>query len=422
MKRRFTACIIMLAILSSLFTAASAAAYSTGDVDGNGQVLADDARLALRASAKLENLSKQAKAAADVDGDGQVLADDARTILRVSAKLERFREDSPVPYYEPAVFISSSASAVLDLGYIDLGDNYKLTMSSVQETEYSEQMDAWYKTYDVNLNDTHELDGVAELRVPYSADHVEAGQDPAKCVAAMYLDPETGGWEPVLYDVDAANREIVIYTDHFSTFGCFTFRNESSRMAKALSVSDVGAADTAAAVAAMNEYMDNGGEAGEKCRDLARPYAETFLDQLKGRANAAADKMTNWSNIANLLMATTPGLESGVNGYKTTRLLWKDFGYAGIACAAMSLVIQMANDGKTPADVANMYKDAMYLLISVSQDSLLGTIGSAVWVVDRALTEMNTYGWNKVKDDLKACYRWYMEKENRWHGKPRTMP
>ena len=427
----------VLLVLALLLPAAVPAAFGEGvsyygDLDGNGKVNSADARTALRAAARLEELTDLQKKIGDMNGDGKIKSDDARTILRMAAKLEApvpfsdgdktwsSAEAAPAPAYEPAVFKGSAAS--LDLGYIDLGDNYDLVMSAADEAEYSEELDAWYKTCDVVLGGVHELNGVAELRVPYSGEHVEPGQDPAKCVAAMYKDPETGEWEPVLYDVDAEAGEIIIYTDHFSTFGVFTFKNESKRMARALSVSDFGAADVSAAAAAMKEYLDNGGEAGELCRNLARPYAETFLNQLKERANATADKMTNWSNIANLIMATVPGLESGVSAYKTTKLLWKDFGYAGIACAAVSLVIQMANDEKTPADVANMYKDAMYLMISISQDALLGTIGSAVWVVDRALTEMNTYGYNKVKDDLKMCYRWYMEKENRWHGKPRTLP
>lgn len=62
--------------------------YITGDVDGNGQILANDARLALRCSAKLETLTEIQMKAADVDGNNQVLADDARQILRYSAKLQ----------------------------------------------------------------------------------------------------------------------------------------------------------------------------------------------------------------------------------------------------------------------------------------------------------------------------------------------
>ena len=62
--------------------------YDAGDVDGNGDVLANDARLALRFSAKLEELDKYQQKAADVDGSGDVLANDARQILRFSAKLQ----------------------------------------------------------------------------------------------------------------------------------------------------------------------------------------------------------------------------------------------------------------------------------------------------------------------------------------------
>ena len=59
-----------------------------GDITGDGVVLADDARIALRVSAKLEFISHEQVQFIDVDGDGQVLADDARQILRFSAKLQ----------------------------------------------------------------------------------------------------------------------------------------------------------------------------------------------------------------------------------------------------------------------------------------------------------------------------------------------
>ena len=59
-----------------------------GDVNGDNKILADDARLALRASAKLEDLNEKQLIAADVNGDKKVLADDARQILRYSAKLQ----------------------------------------------------------------------------------------------------------------------------------------------------------------------------------------------------------------------------------------------------------------------------------------------------------------------------------------------
>ncbi|MCR5783292.1 MAG: PASTA domain-containing protein [Clostridia bacterium] len=59
-----------------------------GDVTEDGSVLADDARLALRASANLDQLTESQIWAADVDEDDKVLAEDARQILRFSAKIQ----------------------------------------------------------------------------------------------------------------------------------------------------------------------------------------------------------------------------------------------------------------------------------------------------------------------------------------------
>ena len=62
----------------------------TGDVDSDGKVSASDARLILRASASLENLTGVYFIAADVDSNGKITAADARKTLRVAASLEYF--------------------------------------------------------------------------------------------------------------------------------------------------------------------------------------------------------------------------------------------------------------------------------------------------------------------------------------------
>lgn len=59
-----------------------------GDVNGDGKVTAADARLALRAAARLARLEDWQMEAADVNGDGKVTAADARAILRMSARLD----------------------------------------------------------------------------------------------------------------------------------------------------------------------------------------------------------------------------------------------------------------------------------------------------------------------------------------------
>lgn len=62
--------------------------FLPGDVNLDGKVNAADARLALRASAKLAKLNKTQNWNADINKDGKVTATDARAILRLSAKLK----------------------------------------------------------------------------------------------------------------------------------------------------------------------------------------------------------------------------------------------------------------------------------------------------------------------------------------------
>lgn len=58
------------------------------DLNSNGKVDASDARLILRAAAKLDSLTTSQTKIADVNSDGNVTAADARTVLRMAAKLQ----------------------------------------------------------------------------------------------------------------------------------------------------------------------------------------------------------------------------------------------------------------------------------------------------------------------------------------------
>ena len=65
----------------------SAGLRMVGDMNGDGYITADDARLILRASSNLEKLSDVDKAFADANFDGKITAEDARAVLRASAML-----------------------------------------------------------------------------------------------------------------------------------------------------------------------------------------------------------------------------------------------------------------------------------------------------------------------------------------------
>lgn len=75
-------------IVSAFSDEITVSAMKLGDVDGNGKIAAADARLTLRHSAKIENLTNGGIIAADVNRDGTVNAADARNILRCAANLE----------------------------------------------------------------------------------------------------------------------------------------------------------------------------------------------------------------------------------------------------------------------------------------------------------------------------------------------
>ena len=91
--KKLTAVLIaaLIVILSTACVLLPSSALLLGDVDGDGEVFAGDAREILRYSAKLPVSDGFDPAAADVNGDKQILANDARLALRMSAKLDPTR-------------------------------------------------------------------------------------------------------------------------------------------------------------------------------------------------------------------------------------------------------------------------------------------------------------------------------------------
>ncbi len=90
MKKSISLALALVLCISSAFIL-TASALIMGDINNDGQVQASDARLALRASVGLENLTADQKKAADVDSTVGVTAADARLILRASVGLEELK-------------------------------------------------------------------------------------------------------------------------------------------------------------------------------------------------------------------------------------------------------------------------------------------------------------------------------------------
>lgn len=127
---------------------------------------------------------------------------------------------------------SSSASAdgvSIQFGEYALTGDETLTIRQLPDKQDKEN-GVKVTAYDFALGAQSEFDDVITIAIPFDAKYVEAGVE-SECVGAKYYNQTTGEWEGVYYEVDAKNRQVLIYTTHLSTYGVFQVKNENTRKA-----------------------------------------------------------------------------------------------------------------------------------------------------------------------------------------------
>ncbi len=85
---------LFIITLCFIFSCALSCSALSGDVNSDGEITTDDARLALRCASAIESLSEDEINAADVDRDGYVTLTDARRILAAAAEIYALPEHS----------------------------------------------------------------------------------------------------------------------------------------------------------------------------------------------------------------------------------------------------------------------------------------------------------------------------------------
>ncbi len=95
--------------------------------------------------------------------------------------------------------------------------NLKVTKMSAPEPV----PDAKVNAYNFNLEGAPQDSGLYTLSIPY--------EPTDGIVGAGYFNENTNSWEPVVFEIDEANRQVIITTDHLSTYGSFTITGEGTR-------------------------------------------------------------------------------------------------------------------------------------------------------------------------------------------------
>ncbi len=318
-------------------------------------------------------------------------------VLAQPAKKEFVTATSPQSTLSPEnTSVTTDSGITVSLGDYVLEEETELVVTP-QQTE--ENVETGYKIepYDINLGNMTELDDFITIRIPYDDSYCEAGQDASRCVGAKYYNETTGRWEDVLYEVDAAKKELLIYTDHLSRYGVFHVKNEGLRYAYISDVyADLLKVDTETATNALAEYVAKGGADGEIAVGLAASLVSDVFD-LSGSLSSGLDIVTNPITIASL---GNPVFDTAL-----ADKAYKKLGNLGKAVAVVKIGSTMLKSDASKEDILNLYKDVATFALGFSESAALGLAMSGIWVFDYTISTMFEQGMEIKMENIGMVYK-----------------
>ncbi len=311
-----------------------------------------------------------------------------------------------------AVTLSPEAtSAALQNGvHVELGEyvldgdeNLTVTKKSV---EVSKSEGYKVESYDIKLGDLTELSDFITLRIPYDTTYCEEGQDPSKCVGAKYKNNATGEWEDVLFEVDSDRDEIIIYTDHLSTYGVFHVKNEGRRNAEITNIyADISDIDKKQAMETLREYVRGGGVDGEEAAGLAAMILTAHNGLMGGIAESVGEVGFGTDlagTILNMASLGSPTFDTSLadSAYKKMNKLGK-------VAAAVKIGAIMLSTEKTDADTLGLYKDTAMLALSYAESAAWGLAASGLFIFDYTITSLFEQGLAMKMDQINEVYAFF---------------
>lgn len=248
--------------------------------------------------------------------------------------------------------------------------------------------------YDFELGDQSEFDDVITIAIPYDAKYVEAGAE-SECVGAKYYNQATGEWEGVYYEVDAENRQVLIYTTHLSTYGVFQVKNENTRKAY---ITDV------CAIAGLM----NTGKSFEVIKELAeqgQPGNAAFEAGFE-----AVNSVTG--NTGTALTAITLG---GQYEGALADALGKGSQHLGLALAAVQtcydFTYNFSDDQGKLSTLSNLVKNVANNAVGYFGSATLQVGFAAIAVFDVVLSEVQSDMMELKLENLGGVYQYYNDED-----------
>jgi len=248
--------------------------------------------------------------------------------------------------------------------------------------------------YDFELGDQTNFDDVITIAIPYDANYAEAGAESA-CIGAKYYNQTTGEWEGVYYEVDAKNRQVLIYTTHLSTYGVFQVKNENTRKAY---ITDV------YAIAGLM----NMGKSFEVIKELAeqgQPGNAAFEAGFE-----AVNSVTG--NTGTALTAITLG---GQYEGALADALGKGSQHLGLALAAVQtcydFTYNFSDDQGKLSTLSNLVKNVANNAVGYFGSATLQVGFAAIAVFDVVLSEVQSDMMELKLENLGGVYQYYNDVE-----------
>ncbi len=313
--------------------------------------------------------------------------------------------------------VTTSDGITVDAGDYVLDGETELT---VVKQPAQENKDEGYKieAYDISLGEMHELNDFITIRIPYDTGFCEKGQDPARCVGAKYKNETTGEWEDVLFEVDSAANELVIYTDHLSCYGVFYVKNEGKRNAYITDVLDSGF------------YMENA-VAYDFAKRIANDDPAVTQDLAKFGIEASSTFFDYSDRLDNAITMATVGdipkwLNTEISGTNLT--LFSAIGYIATCTSLMKVAVNdTVGGGADKGEVLNLIRDVSSKVTAYWADTFT-SVGSAalsvgmggVLVIDKMLTAFAEEAASTKLEDIAYVYHHYNEGFSGFGHKPMT--